>query len=380
MVNKRFEEWYGKSNSELIGRTSETVFPPHLLKPQRDHDAEVLETMLTLEQERVTRFKDSKDHRVSVTKFPILDGAGNPIGIGGINTDVTGQRNLGDQLHQIQKMEAVGLLTGGIAHEFNNLLLVIMVNVESLEKKLSDDESLQKLAATAKKSAMRGAGLTRQMLAFSRSQALEIQPIDISDLTSDMFDMLGRTLGERYEIDVDVADDIWDAMADKGQTEGALLNLAINARDAMPEGGQITIHARYRILSLQDAARLDTETGDFITLSVIHAGSGMEAHVSEHAFDPFFTTKEVGRGTGPGLSMVYGFVKQCGGSAEIHSEPGRGTHITFYLPRAIQDMDIAPIPNREGRETKSGPGRILVVEDDEDVRDLVVFQLLDLGY
>jgi signal transduction histidine kinase len=173
-----------------------------------------------------------------------------------------------------------------------------MGNVELLEDKLSDDGALQKLATTAKKSALRGAGLTRQMLAFSRSQTLEIQRIELGELTSEMFEMLRRTLGETIIIDVDVADEIWDALADKGQTEGALLNLAINARDAMPDGGRITIRARNHTMTSRDAERLDAPAGDYVALSVIDTGVGMAPHVVDHAFDPFFTTKPVGRGTG----------------------------------------------------------------------------------
>ncbi|NQU73072.1 MAG: PAS domain S-box protein [Rhodospirillales bacterium] len=380
MVNKRFEEWYGKPNDELIGQTPDEIFLVKQVAALQDHDAQVLETMSAVEEERLTRFGDGTDHRVMVTKFPIVDGNGNAIGIGGINIDVTGQRDLEAQLHQVQKMEAVGRLTGGIAHEFNNLLLVIMGNVELLEDKLSDDENLQKLATTAKKSALRGAGLTRQMLAFSRRQTLQIHSIELGELASDMFEMLRSTLGESIEIDVDVADGIWDAMADKGQTEGALLNLAINARDAMPEGGRITIRAGNHTMSDREAARLDISPGDYVAISVIDTGSGMASHVVEHAFDPFYTTKEVGRGTGLGLSMVYGFVKQCGGSVEIDSEPGRGTNVTLYLPRAESLPDAKADQERERDDGPYDAARILVVEDDADVRDLAVSQLLGLGY
>lgn len=380
MVNRRFEEWYGLSNDKIVGLTAEDFFPERLFASFKAQEREVWETMEIVESELLLPFADGAEHRIVLTRFPVLDGDGKTIGIGAFNTDVTSQRNVEAQLHQVQKIEAVGRLTGGVAHEFNNLLLVILGNVELLEEKLLADESLQRLATTAKKSALRGAELTQRMLAFSRNQSLEVTRVELDDLINGMGEMLGRTLGETISIDIEIPDDVWDVAADKGQTEGALLNLAINARDAMRGGGTISIRARNLSLDGKEAVRVNVAPGDYVALSFQDTGSGMTEHVREHAFDPFFTTKEIGSGTGLGLSMVYGSVTQSGGAVAIASTPGEGTTVTIHLPRTDSAMIAGPDNVVSEDETPPGSGDILVVEDDAEVRALVVRLLDGLGY
>jgi PAS domain S-box-containing protein len=294
--------------------------------------------------------------------------------------DVTALREAENQLHHSQKMESVGQLTGGIAHDFNNLLTVVIGSLDTALEKSPDD--MRPLLQAALGASERGAALIRQMLAFSRRQVLAPEPIDLGALAQGMEDLLRRTLGEEIEIELKPAARLWRALADKGQVESALLNLAINARDAMAPGGKLTIETRNAHLD-DDYVRINPEVGpgDYVMLAVTDTGSGMPPDVIERAFEPFFTTKATGKGTGLGLSMIYGFAKQSGGHLKIYSEVGHGTTIRLYLPRHMAQapaIDVAkanePADHAGGRET------ILVVEDDPMVRSLVTQRLLELGY
>jgi PAS domain S-box-containing protein len=296
--------------------------------------------------------------------------------------DITDNKMMEDQLHQAQKMEAVGQLTGGIAHDFNNLLAVIMGNLELLEGRLEEDSKLHLYAQRAGAAATRGAALTQRLLAFSRRQPLQPEVLDLGALLSGMTDLMGRTLGKAIEVETVIAPDLWPCEVDPGQMENALLNLAINARDAMPGGGRLTIEAgNLRIdddTAMAGADRI--KSGDYVVAAVTDNGTGMSREVMERVFDPFFTTKEVGLGSGLGLSMVYGFAKQSDGYVEVHSEEGRGTAVKIYLPRAKRAA-AEPEPEPAGGEYPSARGEtILVVEDDSDVRALVVTVLAELGY
>ena len=287
---------------------------------------------------------------------------------------------LNQKLRQSQKMEAMGQLTGGVAHDFNNLLTVILGNAEQLADRLAGNRELHKIADSIATAAERGSDLTRSLLAFARKQPLMPRDIDIGQKVLDMEQLLRRTLGEHIECQFLLDPELWPASVDPGQLASALLNLVLNARDAMPEGGKLTVEVRNTSRSQADLdVNGEARPGDYVTIAVTDTGSGMTAEVAGRAFEPFFTTKEVGKGTGLGLSMVYGFAKQSGGSMEIHSEPGRGTVIKLFFPRIAATQLAAAAP--AGRiATPTGSETILVVEDDEMVRAYVEKQLKELGY
>jgi PAS domain S-box-containing protein len=298
----------------------------------------------------------------------------------GVARNIAERKEAEHRLQQAQKMEAVGQLTGGVAHDFNNLLTVILGNSELLTKALSSDPKLHRLAAMSAKAAQRGADLTRSLLAFSRKQLLEPKLTDVNRLIMRMDGLLRRSLGEDIEIATVTANGLWETTVDPAKLEAALLNLALNARDAMPEGGKLTIETGN--VALDQAYAKENEgvgPGDYVMIAVTDTGCGMSADVLARAFDPFFTTKEVGKGTGLGLSMVYGFAKQSNGHVRLYSEVGLGTSVRVYLPRSgetgAQSDARAPLT-----ELRGGSETILMVEDDDMVRASVERQLGELGY
>jgi signal transduction histidine kinase len=294
--------------------------------------------------------------------------------------DVTEQVELDAQIRQAQKMEAVGQLTGGVAHDFNNLLTVIIGSVDAVAESLEPDHDLQPYAEMAQSAAATAAQLTQRLLAFSRRQALAPAPVDVNDLLQRLDTLMRRTLGEHIETRLVLADDLPFAMVDPSQLENAILNLAINARDAMPAGGTVEITTSHAVPhnSPQDSAR-DVAAGRYVCISVTDSGMGMTPDVMARAFEPFFTTKDVGRGSGLGLSMVYGFVTQSGGHVDIDSVPGRGTTVTVAVPEA----DVAPVDTAvecSTRDLPSGTETLAVVEDQLLVRRHVEAVLQSLGY
>ena len=286
-----------------------------------------------------------------------------------------------EKLLQSQKMEALGQLTGGLAHDFNNLLLVIIGNLDDLIDAKKCSPADHELARQALEAAQRGADLTRSLLAFARRQPLQPQRIAINDLMSGIARLLGRTLGERIEVSLELAPDIWPVVADPAQLEAALTNLATNARDAMPRGGHLTIATANRHLDDDYGAQhADVFPGDYAMIEVSDTGTGMAPEVAARIFDPFFTTKGLGEGTGLGLSMVFGFMKQSGGHINVYSEPGVGTTFRLYLPRDQNEAgrdegSIIPEASASG-----GGETVLVVEDNPALRRVVVMQLTRLGY
>jgi len=288
-----------------------------------------------------------------------------------------------EALRQSQKMEAVGQLTGGIAHDFNNMLTGIIGSLELLRRrvsrgKLDDLDSLIDLGVT---SANRAAGLTHRLLAFSRRQSLDSKPVQINRLVTSMGELLQRSINESIRLDMRLATDLWTAEADPNQLESALLNLVINARDAMPGGGSLSVETTNRHLdSVFTAAYGTLKPGDYVELSVSDTGCGIPESVMGRVFDPFFTTKPIGQGTGLGLSMIYGFARQSHGHVTIHSEVGKGTTVSLFLPRFIGEVvadavvDPALLPFANAGET------VLIVEDDPAVRVLVSAVLKELGY
>ncbi len=291
--------------------------------------------------------------------------------------DITERMQAEERLRQAQKMETVGQLTGGVAHDFNNLLAVIHGSAELLGDQVGADDPQVRAVIRA---TGRGAELTQHLLAFSRQQPLRPQSIDLAELTTGMLVLLKRTLGETIEIVTDQSSDLWPVLADPGQIESALLNLAINARDAMPEGGKLTIECMNACLDEAYVAQNpETAAGDYVVMAVSDTGVGMAPEVREHAFEPFFTTKEVGKGSGLGLSMVYGFVNQSGGHVTIYSEQGEGTTIKLYLPRSTETAAVERKPATDEVPVARGE-TVLVVEDDPEVRTLAVTLLSGLGY
>ncbi|MCP1335554.1 PAS domain-containing hybrid sensor histidine kinase/response regulator [Futiania mangrovi] len=312
--------------------------------------------------------------------FVLRDGSGVPLRIIGSMIDVTDQRDLENRLRESQKLEAIGQLTGGVAHDFNNLLTVIVGNAEELTDKLARDPQLRLMAEMTLKAAERGAELTSRLLAFARKQTLQPRPLNLNAMIASMDGLLRRTLPEAIEIEVAGAPDLWPVEADPSQLEVAILNLAINARDAMPEGGTLRIETANAVLDDHAAAGQDgAAPGRYATITITDTGAGMDRDTLARAFEPFFTTKEPGKGSGLGLSMVFGFVTQSGGHVRLASEPGAGTRVVIRLPcspRSVPDTgDGSRTPLPEG-----GSEHILVVEDNDLVRGHLAAQLAAHGY
>jgi len=291
------------------------------------------------------------------------------------------RRETEDQLQHAQRMEAIGQLTGGVAHDFNNLLTVVIGNLELLERQGGDDPRLPKRVAAALRAANRGAELTQRLLAFARRQTLQPQALDVNHLVRGTLELMERTLGSAICIQVVLVEDLWPALADAGQLENSLINLAVNARDAMPQGGTLTIETANAELEPEyAAAQVEVVAGGYMMLSITDTGVGMSPEVAAKAFEPFYTTKEIGKGTGLGLSMVHGFVKQSRGHIRIYSELGCGTTVRMYLPKAGTHEGVAE-PRPQGEVEASSRGEtILLVEDEADVREVALTFLGELGY
>ena len=312
----------------------------------------------------------------------IRDEDGQLLGFAKVTRDLTERRAAEEQLRQAQKMEAVGQLTGGIAHDFNNLLTVISGNLETLQRRMPkrEDSSLQRYISSALQGASRAALLTHQLLAFSRRQALDPKSVSVNSLITRTSELLRRTLPEDISIETVLAGGVWNTFVDANQLENCLLNLAVNARDAMPNGGKLTIEAANVYLDEEYAASAEVSSGQYVGIFISDTGIGMTVETATRAFDPFFTTKEVGRGTGLGLSQVYGFVKQSGGHVKIYSEIGVGTTLKLYLPRLISnEADDQPRPTAVTVPRGNGE-TILVVEDEPNVRSFAIELTRELGY
>ncbi len=314
------------------------------------------------------------DRELDIYKAPVSTG-GFIIGV----VDQTERLRAEATIRQAQKMEAIGHLTGGIAHDFNNLLQIVSANLDLAAGGAVGDARLQKRLQNAVAAVERGSRLTGQLLAFARRQALEPKSVDLGRVIRDMSDMLQRTLGENIQVETVIAGGLWNTLADPSQVENTVLNLAINARDAMPDGGKLTLEVANAHLDDAYAASHDeVAPGQYVMLAVTDTGSGMTPEVLSRVFEPFFTTKPEGKGTGLGLAQAYGFTKQTGGHIKIYSEVGHGTTIKLYLPRTRREADI--LSRNDRLAVQGGHEHILVVEDDDGVRTAVVDMLMELGY
>jgi PAS domain S-box-containing protein len=327
---------------------------------------------------------DGSVHWVLSRGHTYFDAAGNPVRRTGVGVDMTKQRMVEEQLRQSQKMEAVGQLTGGIAHDFNNLLQGITGSLEIVQRRIAQGRvgELDRFITGATTAANRAAALTHRLLAFSRRQPLDPRPVRANRLIASMEDLLRRTIGENVAMDLVLADGLWTTRCDPNQLENAILNLAINARDAMPHGGRLTIETGNVDLDAASAAdRRGVKPGQYICVGVTDTGTGMSADTIAKAFEPFFTTKPIGQGTGLGLSMIYGFAQQSEGDAKIHSELGKGTTFKLYLPRHRGDAADEDPARPAGDAPASEDGEVvLVIEDEAVVRGLIVEELRELGY
>jgi two-component system cell cycle sensor histidine kinase/response regulator CckA len=298
----------------------------------------------------------------------------------GVMLDITDMKQLEEQLLQSQKMEAVGRLAGGVAHDFNNILTAIQGYSEQARKRLDGDETAAEYIQEVEKAAGRAASLTRQLLAFSRKQALQPKVVDLNTIVAQMDKMLRRLIGEDIELVTRPGQDLGHVRVDPGQIEQVLMNLAVNARDAMPDGGQLTIETANVALDARYAQQhSDVAPGPYVLLTVTDTGVGMTAEVKARVFEPFFTTKGIGQGTGLGLATCFGIVKQSGGHLSVYSEPGKGTTFKIYLPRVEEPLDAASAP-ADSTGVRGGDETVLLVEDEPAVRELASLILSELGY
>jgi PAS domain S-box-containing protein len=380
--NPQAETIFGWSRAEVIGkRLAEFVVPERHRDKHTEGIARFLDTGESsvlgrrFEIEAVRRDGKEINIELSITALRRRDGHL----FNAFVRDLTDKIAADDHLRQAQKMETIGQLTGGIAHDFNNILTVITGTIEILEEGVNDDPSLAAIARMIDEAALRGAELTQRLLAFARRQPLQPRTTDINTLIVDAAKLLRPTLGEHVEIESAFEDDAWPALVDPSQLTAALINLAVNARDAMPGGGKLVLETGN--VQLDDSyARMHDEVapGPYVMIAVSDTGHGIPAAILEKVFEPFFTTKGIGKGTGLGLSMVYGFVKQSNGHIKIYSEEGHGTTIKIYLPRAGGQAEAAS--EHAAVAPKGGTETILVVEDDPLVRNYVATQLSGLGY
>ncbi len=383
--NAGAERIHGYAAAEIIGEHFSRFYTA---EDRREGKAEAaLETAARLGKFEVESWRVRKDGSrfwANVVIDALRDDDGKLIGFAKITRDMTERRAVEERLRQSQRLEAIGQLTGGVAHDFNNLLSVIFGNLETLLRRLpaDDDGDLRRFAEAASRGAARAARLTQQLLAFSRRQPLEPKPINLNRLVVEASELLQRSLGEQVELETVLGAGLWWVQADAAELENALLNLAVNARDAMPRGGKLTIETANTHLDEGYVAEHDgLAPGQYVMLAVSDTGTGMATETVAKAFEPFFTTKPVGQGTGLGLSQVYGFIKQSGGHVKIYSELGHGTSVKLYLPRLRTGAGNDTVASESVVLPKAAPDEtILVVEDDADVRTHSTEILRELGY
>lgn len=378
--NAAAERIFGYSADEILGQ------PMSLLIPDDRQQEETLILKKIKHDEKIEHFetirkrKDGKLINISAMISPIKNHDNKIIGASKIVRDVTEQRQLEEQLRQSQKMEAIGQLTGGVAHDFNNLLGVILGNLDLLEELVQGNEEALKRVQNTIKAAIRGADLTKRLLAFSRLQKLNPAPTSLEKCINSMVGMLTQTFGPEIKIMTQLDKSAPMVFVDAAELENTLLNLAVNARDAMPKGGTITISTQIKKLQpdYSPVQTGDIKAGVYVCLSVTDTGQGMSRKTMERAFEPFFTTKPRGKGTGLGLSMVYGFIKQSGGNVRIYSEPDHGTTVSLYLPLAT----AVPIEDHHAIELQDpkSSGIVLVVDDEVDLLEIAVVYLKKMGY
>jgi two-component system cell cycle sensor histidine kinase/response regulator CckA len=378
-INQQVERALGMRVGERVGKTARDIWPLELAQKIEENDRKVLAARRPMGMEETVPRRDGTLTHWFVLKFPFQDGSGRRL-LGGVAVDISERKQLEEQLFQAQKMEAIGRLAGGIAHDFNNLLTVITGFSDILQSGMSADDASRPMVDEIKKAGDRASGLTRQLLAFSRKQVLLPQVLSLNDLMADMDKMLRRMIGEDINLVTDSSPDLGQIMADKGQIEQVLLNLVVNARDAMPQGGKLILETRNAQLDdAYAAAHPGARPGPYVMVSVSDTGCGMTAEMLSHIFEPFFTTKGEGKGTGLGLATVFGVVKQSEGTIDVYSSPGQGTTFKLYFPR-LQAPAETRGPEAVVTSLPKGTETILLVEDADPVRTLAREVLQRGGY
>jgi PAS domain S-box-containing protein len=375
-ANRAFQTLFTHSFSHERVRTLQELLGAHAYKCVRGDIALAMAGQLLEAQFQLSI--DGADLDLEASYLPHYNGESSIEGCFMLARDVTERRRLEMELRQSQKMEAIGRLTGGMAHDFNNLLSIIIGNTQLLSRALDETPRLLSYADTVLHAAMRGSELTRRLLTFARGERCELSVVDPSRLLSELHELLKRMLSGAAELELKLDGAVWPIKVDVGQFENAILNLAINARDALPQTGRITLSARQLTVAIDDA-RAPVPAGEYTVVSVSDTGIGMTEDLLKRVFEPFFTTKEAGRGSGLGLAMVYGFMQQCGGQVTLESGAGQGTCAKLYFPRAFEALGIEVQPEAD-RDLPRGKEVILVVEDDVGVRLTAVGILSSLGY
>lgn len=379
-VSPGFERLTGYSSNEVIGRNCRFLQGRETSPESTATIRKALQSANTCDVEILNYCKDGRPFWNHLNISPVTDSAGRLTHFIAVQTDVTRQRNLENQLRQSQKMRAIGTLAGGVAHDFNNLLAIIGLHVENILSQIPTDSPFRKGLESILKAQDRGAGLTRQLLAFSRKQGIELKPVDIDKTIMGLIEMLSRMVGEDIELEASYGEGSKVILGDLHQLEQLITNLVINARDAIQMSGRITIQT-----SLVDGGNshpVESERAkpnNFVKLSVVDTGIGMDAETVSRIFEPFFTTKESGKGTGLGLSTVDGLVRQFNGRIEVKSEPGNGSTFDIFLPISLEMYSKPTIRNSEGKKIVTGQ-TILVVEDQPDLRSILARTLRDAGY
>jgi len=379
LVNAAGERLLARDRVEILGKTERDLFPAEEAAKVVEANRSVVASggpRIFTDRRLTTARGDVKT--VETRMVPITGGNGSSVMLLAIIRDVTEERAREEHVRQLQRMDAVGRLTGGVAHDFNNLLAIIHGNSELIRSQLEDGSEAAEMADDVVGAASRGAELVKRLLAFARMQHLEPETVDLNARLNNVVGLLQRALGEKVNLRVKTAKALWPAIIDPTQVDDALVNLAINARDAMPDGGTLSIETQNVTLDDDYAANhLEVAPGDYAMLAVSDTGTGMPPEVIARAFEPFFTTKQEGQGTGLGLSQVFGWVKQSGGHIKVYSELGHGTTVKLYLPRAKRRSSER---KAEEAAAPTGDETILVVEDNPSVRKTVMRQLRDLGY
>jgi PAS domain S-box-containing protein len=382
LINPAATRMFGYSASEAVGLDWTALFdvPPDKKQLEKDLAGKQASDGGSVEISTVLRRKDGRTFPAQGHIAVIAGSDQTQMAVVSLFRDMTEELKRREGALRLQKLEAVGQLTGGIAHDFNNLLTIISGNLELLEGSLANPED-QELLSRATRAADSGARLTRRLLTFARRRQLAPEIINLNEQVRSMTELLHRTLGATIELQTSFARDLWLTRADAGEVEAAVINLAINARDAMPNGGKLSIRTRNAMLEGDEIGfEGPLEAGDYVQISVSDNGTGMSKEVLGRVFEPFFTTKPPGRGTGLGLSTIYGFVKQSGGNITIYSEQGTGTTVNLYFPRCV-DYAASASAGADTAKAERGSGeRIVVVEDNADVRALTVQRLERLGY